>query len=435
MAQTTVSQGVSGLPALPLPRERECPFGPPPEYGQLREQAPVSRVACPTGITAWLVTRYADVRAVLADPQGFRTRPGQAAHILTHMSPDLPVGEGEFSRMDGPEHLRFRRHMAPEISAMRRIDQLRPLVTRIVDDRVDTLAGMAPPVDLHTAFSQPVTTAVIAELLGVPMAERGLFQQAADTFFTGGASRVRLDETLMPLFGYLHGLVARRRKEPGDDALSHLVARSDSADARFTDQEVVSMAAAMLIAGYDTTASMITYGTLMLLEHPDQLARLREDPGLAATAGEEMVRYLGVGTGLLREVSRDTEIGGQPVAAGDYVVLAIQSANRDPELAADADRLDLGRKAPAHVGFGHGPHQCVGQQLARLELTTVLGTVPGRIPTLRLAVPLAEVEFKADTVVRGPSALPVTWDAVLPAPGPSREPGPTREPGRGDAAP
>lgn len=416
MAQTTVPQDVSGLPRLPMPRERECPFGPPPEYARLREQAPVSRVECPTGLTAWLVTRYADVREILGDPRRFRARPGQAAHVLTHMRPDLPIGEGEFSRMDGPDHLRFRRHMAPEISAMRRIEQLRPLVERIVDEQLDRLAEMTPPADLHTAFSQPVTTSVIAELLGVPQAERALFQHAADALFHAGTSKDGLDQALAPLFGYLYGLVTRRRETPGDDALSHLVARSDATDRPFTDHELASMAAAMLIAGYDTTASMLTYGTLMLLEHPDQLARLRTDPGLAASAAEEMVRYLGVGTGLLREVAEDTEIAGQPVSAGDFVVLAIQSANRDPALVADADRLDVGRRAPAHVGFGHGPHQCVGQQLARLELTTALATLPGRIPTLRLAVPLSEVEFKADAVILGPSALPVAWDAVLPEP-------------------
>jgi len=130
----------------------------------------------------------------------------------------------------------------------------------------------------------------------------------------------------------------------------------------------------------------------------------------------QLQRYLGVGTGLLREVAEDTEIGGQPVAAGDFVVVAIQSANRDPELAADADTFDMGRHPVAHLGFGHGPHQCVGQQLAWLELTTVLAALPGRIPTLRLAIPFAEIDFKTDTVIRGPSTLPVTWETVLAAP-------------------
>ena len=404
----------TGLPDLPLPRERECPFGPPAEYSRLRDEAPVTRVRCPTGLVAWLVTRYPDVRAVLGDPERFRTRPGQAAHVLAHMEPGLPVSEGEFSRMDGPDHLRFRRHMAPEISAMRRIDQLRPMVRRIVEERIDHLAELSPPVDLHTAFARPITAAVIAEMLGVPPADRVLFHQAADALFNTGTSTGDLRDALTPLMGYLHGLVALRRTTPGDDVLSGLVTRSDDADRRFTDQELVTMAAAMLIAGYDTTASMLTYGTLMLLEHPDELAALRRDPHLAVTAADEMVRYLGVGIGLLREVAHDTTIGGQPVSAGDFVVLAIQSANRDPALVADPDRLDIGRKPPAHLGFGHGPHQCVGQQLARLELTTVLGSLPARVPTLRLAVPMSEVEFKADTVVLGPKTLPVAWDAVLP---------------------
>jgi cytochrome P450 len=171
----------------------------------------------------------------------------------------------------------------------------------------------------------------------------------------------------------------------------------------------------LLIAGYDTTASMISYGLLGLLEHPEEWARLCADPALAATAAEELVRYLGVGTGVMRRSVVDTEIGGQRVAAGDYVVLAIQSANRDPDLYPDADRLDVGRRPGPHVGFGHGPHQCVGQQLARVEVTAVLHALAERIPSLRLAVPLAELDFKLNNVVRGPVTLPVTWDRVLPA--------------------
>jgi cytochrome P450 len=410
----TAGQEIDHLPELPLPTERECPFGPPPAYARLREEAPVTRVACPTGITAWLVTRYADVREVLADPRRFVTRPGQSAHILAHMSPDQPLVEGEFPRMDGPEHLRFRRHLAPEVSMMKRIDELRPLVQGIVDDRLDALAHADPPIDLYAEFASPVTTAAIAELIGVPPADRALFQRAAAALFDPRSSSSDYAEALAPLFDYLFRLVGTRRAAPGEDVLSRMIVRSDDTDRPFTDVELAVMAAALLIAGFDTTASMITYGVLALLEHPGELARLRRDPGLAAAAAEELVRYLGVGTGILREATQDTTVGGQPVAAGDYLVLAVQSANRDPALHADGDRLDVGRQSGPHLGFGHGPHQCVGQQLARLELSTTLHTVARRIPTLRLAVPLAEVEFKVDSVVRGPAALPVTWDTVLP---------------------
>lgn len=412
---TSVSEDQPGtLRPLPLPGARGCPFGPPAEYAELRAGSPVVRVECPTGVEAWLVSRYADVREVLGDPQRFSNRPGTAAHVLLGYGGDTPVAEGEFPRMDGAEHLRFRRHLAPEVSNMKRIDQLRPLVRRIVDERLDLLAGMTPPVDMYAVFARPVTTAVIAELLAVPEGDRGLFQQAAEALFAGQSSTSDVAEALQPLFQYLYGMVLARREEPGEDVLSRMIARSDQTDRPFTDIELVMMSAALLIAGYDTTASLISHSILALLEHPQELERLRADPSLAATATEELVRYLGVGSGLLREVARDTNIAGQPVKAGDYVVVAVQSANRDTDLYPDGDRLDVGRASGAHLGFGHGPHQCVGQQLARLELSTVLATVPRRIPSLRLAVPFDEIRFKVDTSVGGPVAVPVTWDEVVP---------------------
>ncbi|MFI5914042.1 cytochrome P450 [Dactylosporangium sp. NPDC051541] len=397
---------------LPLAGAQQCPFGPPPDYAELREHEPVRRVECPTGIEAWLVTRYADVRAVLGDPRRFSTRPGTGSHILAGYAADEP-GEGEFPRMDGPEHLRFRRHMAPELSNMRRIAQLRPVVQRIVDERLDALATTAPPVDLYASFAKPVTTAVIAELLDVPAADHPLFQHAAEALFAGSSSGADVAAAMRPLFEYLHGMVAARRAAPGDDVLSRMIVRSDETERPFTDTELVRMSAGLLVAGYDTTASMIAHGVLALLEHPPELARLRADPALAPTAAEELVRYLGVGGGLLRGVTEDTEIAGRPVKAGDYVVVAIQSANRDPALHADGDRLDVARPTGPHIGFGHGPHQCVGQQLARLELTAVLGTLPRRIPTLRLAVPFADIRFKVATAVLGPVAVPVTWDEIV----------------------
>ncbi|WP_432843431.1 cytochrome P450 [Dactylosporangium sp. CA-092794] len=414
---TSVSEHhAQALPPLPLPEGRRCPFGPPPEYERLRAEHPVTRVACPTGVEAWLVSRYADVREVLGDPGRFSNRPGTAAHILMGFGGGAaPVAEGEFPRMDGAEHLRIRRHMAPEVSNMKRIGQLRPLVQAIVDRRLDELAATEPPVDLYAGFARPVTTAVIAELLSVPEADRGLFQRAAEALFAGASSPDEVAAAVRPLFEYLYGTVMTRRANPGEDVISRMIVRSDGTDRPFSDTELVRMSAAMLLAGYDTTASMISHGLLALLEHPQELDRLRADPELAATTAEELVRYLGVGGGLLREVTEDTEIAGQPVKPGDYVVVALQSANRDEALHADGDRLDIGRAPGAHLGFGHGPHQCVGQQLARLELTTVLATVARRIPSLRLAVPFDDIRFKVDTAVFGPAALPVTWDTILPA--------------------
>jgi cytochrome P450 len=400
-------------PALPLPRETEFPFDPPPEYARLRAESPVIRVACPTGIDAWLVSDYAGVRAVLGDGRLFSARPGQVGHVSTSFDLDSPP-DGQFSRMDGPEHVRIRRNFAPQVTHARRLDELRPLVQEIVDEAIDGLAETTPPVEFHMTFSRWITTSVIAELIGVPAEMRHLLHDAGLALFGRATTPAELERALEPLFAYLYGLVVSRRAEPGDDVLSRMIVHSAGNERPLTDFELVRMNGALLIAGFDATASLLSHGLVALLAMPGQWDRLCADPGLAPTATDELVRYLGVGMGLLRQATEDTELGGQRIAAGDYVVAAVQSANRDPALHPDGDALDLGRTPGAHVGFGHGAHSCVGQQIARMELTAVLRGLATRVPSLRLARPLAEIPFKTDSLVRGPAELPVAWDKVLP---------------------
>jgi cytochrome P450 len=401
------------LPALPLPREAEFPFDPPPEYARLRAESPVLRVACPTGIDAWLVSDYAGVREVLGDGRRFTARPGQVGHVATVFDLDSPIN-GEFSRMDGPEHVRIRRNFAPQVTHARRLEELRPLVQQIVDEAIDRLAEAPPPIELHVNFSRWITTAVIAELIGVPPEMRHLLHEAGSALFDRATTPAELEEALAPLFGYLYGLVVARRAEPGDDVLSRMIVHSAGSERPLTDGELVRMNGALLIAGFDATASLLSHGLVALLATPGQWDRLCADPELAPRATEELVRYLGVGMGLLRQATEDTEVSGQRIAAGDYVVAAIQSANRDPALHPDGDILDVGRSPGAHIGFGHGAHSCVGQQIARMELATVLRGLATRVPSLRLGRPLAEIPFKTDSLVRGPAELPMAWDKVLP---------------------
>ncbi|MDA3646861.1 cytochrome P450 [Saccharopolyspora indica] len=403
----------TGAHPLPLPREQVCPFGPAPEVAEIRRDSPVLRVSCPTGIDAWLVTRYADVREVLGDPVRFSSRPGISGHVLANQPPDAPIEEGDFHRMDGPEYLRYRRVVAPAITAVKRTELFRPVVQRVVDELLDALE--AGPVDLHEEFAGPLASSVIAELLDVPHEDRSFFCDLARALFDGTTDVAELDAVRLPLFGYLHELVAQRVREPGDDVISVLAAKARAATRPFTELELLKIAAGLLAAGFDTTASTITYGVLALLRHPDQFALLREDPSLAPGATEELLRLLTGGSGVLRVATVDTELAGTPIAAGDYVVAAAQAADHDPEQFADPGRLDITRPRGPHLAFGHGPHQCPGQHIARLELTTVLATLPRRIPSLRLAVPFEEIEFRAETVVFGPRRLPVTWDEVLPA--------------------
>jgi cytochrome P450 len=393
------------LPALPLPREWELPFDPPPSPAPAGSR--VVEVACPTGLTAWLVSDYAGVREVLGDGRRFSARPGQASHMLSAFDPTSePDG---FSRMDGPEHVRIRRNFAPQVSHARRLGELKPLVEDITDRAITRMLGSPQPFPLHAAFSTAITTEVIAELIGVPPSEHYLLRDAAQAIFTTSTTAAELQAALEPLFGYLYQVVALRRADPGDDVLSRMIVLSSDNDRPLTDAELVDMNSALLIAGFDTTASMITFGLVALLNTPGEWDKLVADPSLAVPATEELVRYLGVGTGLLRQATEDTRLGEQEIRAGDYVVVAIQSGNRDAALYPDADVLDIARKPGPHIGFGHGAHACVGQQVARMELNTVLAALATRVPALRLAVPVEEIEWKRDSVVRGPVELPVTW--------------------------
>lgn len=399
---------------LPVPNEAACPFGPAPEIAEIRAESPVSRVVCPTGLHAWLVTGYAEAREALSDARRFSNNSGQAGHIMANMPPDAPLEEGDFNRMDGPEHIRFRRLFAPAVSTIKRMETIRPAVERAAEDILDELAVRGGPVDLHEVFAKRLTTTVIAELLGVPYADRALFQRVALELFNDTGDPDELVAALKPLFEYVANLVVARRTDPGDDALSILVTRGQLAERPFTDLELTKMASGLLAAGYDTTASMISYGVLALLRHPDQFAALVADPSRITVAVEEIVRLLGVGAGLLRVARVDTELGGVPIAAGDFLVVAIQSANHDPSQFSEPQRLDIQREPNAHIGFGYGPHQCVGQQIARLELSSAFAALARRVPSLRLAVPFEEITFKTKTTVHGPAALPVVWDEIQP---------------------
>ncbi|MDP9794010.1 cytochrome P450 [Catenuloplanes nepalensis] len=395
------------LPMMPLPQERTFPFDPPPAYAGLRDGDRISRVTTPTGLDAWLVSDYRTIREVLGDGRRFTTRAGMAAHVLGGFDPNAPIGG--FSQMDGPEHVRIRRNFAPQVTHARRLMELTPMVARITDEAIDRMLASPEPYPLHREFSSAITTGVIAELIGVPPEKYHLLQDAAYTLFDTTTTPAKLQAALAPLFGYLMEQIALRRAAPGDDIISRMILHSADSDRPLTDEELVRMNAALLVAGFDTTASMITYGLVLLLGDRARWETLCKDPSLSATTGEELIRYLAVGVGLLRQATEETELHGRRIAAGDFVVVAVQAGNRDPSFLPDADTFDLARKPGPHLGFGHGAHACVGQHIARMELTTVLGALATRVPSLRLAVPLSEVDWKSDSAVRGPAELPVAW--------------------------
>ncbi|MFE3037808.1 cytochrome P450 [Streptomyces canus] len=395
------------LPEFPMPREAHCPFDPPPALKDLQEKTPLTKVRLWDGSEPWLVTRYAEQRAVLGDPRvsADTDSPGYP----TKASPEGGEGKLSFIMMDDPEHARLRR-MVTAPFAVKKVEALRPTVQRIVDDLIDGMLSRPGPVDLVEEFALPIPSLVICELLGVPYDDHAMFQENTKTMVRTTATPEQRGAASREVAGYLATLIGKRLAEPRDDLLSSLAGRVTSGE--IDHRQATEMALLLLIAGHETTANMIALGTLALLENPDQLALLREsdDPKFIAGAVEELLRYLHIThLGRRRAVAADIEIAGQVIKAGEGVIMANEIANRDPEVFADPDRLDLTRDARRHVAFGFGVHQCLGQPLARMELQVVYGTLYKRIPTLKAACALEDVRFKNDAFIYGVHELPVSW--------------------------
>ncbi|MFC5814741.1 cytochrome P450 [Nonomuraea harbinensis] len=390
---------------MPTARRPGCPFDPPGELIQAREHGPISRYTFPGGRPGWLITGYDLVRSVLADAR-FSSR----KELMLHPSIDVsgmeipPAPPGEFLLMDEPQHGRYRKPLVGKFT-VRRMRQLTERVEQITADHLDAMEKAGPPVNLVTAFAKPIPTIVICELLGVPYEDRGSFQEQVDSFLSGETS----DEDMLAAYTatqrYLGELVAAKRANPTDDVLSDLT------DGDLTDEELRGIALILLAAGLDTTANMLALGTFALLRNPAQLAALRADPALTDRAVEELLRYLSVAKTFMRTALEDVELGGRTIEAGTTVILSYNTANRDPERFADPHVLDLGREAPGHLAFGHGIHQCLGQQLARVEMRVAFPALVTRFPTLRLAVPPEEVGLRPETAdIYGLKSLPVAWD-------------------------
>lgn len=396
------------VPVFPGVRAEQCPFDPPPAIQSLQDEAPLIRVQLRNGVPAWLVTRYAEQRTLLSDPRlsSDLTRPGYPIDVDVSARGDSPVS---FILMDDPEHSRLRK-MVTAAFMIKRVEAMRPGVQRIVDDLIDAMLAGPRPVDLMQAFALPVPSLVICQLLGVPYEDHDFFQDNSKVLINRNVTGEERMAAGGRLFHYLDDLIGQKLDNPGEDLLSDLVERIRAGELGRAD--AAQMGVLMLLAGHETTANMIALGTLALLEHPDQLARLRsgDDPALVRSAVEELLRYLNIThNGRRRVALEDIEIAGETIRAGEGVILANDIGNRDPSVFPDPDRLDLTRNPRGHVAFGFGPHVCLGQPLARMELQVVYSTLYRRIPTLSLATPLDQIPFKHDGSVYGVYELPVTW--------------------------
>ncbi|WP_328606776.1 cytochrome P450 [Amycolatopsis sp. NBC_00345] len=403
-----MSEALSDAPEFPMVRGRR-PFDPPPELDRRLHDEPVSRVKIWDGSEPWLLTRYEDVRAMLADA---RVSADTSKAGYPPQSPGIAARRKRakaFITMDEPEHGAQRRLLTGDFM-VKKMERLRPRIQKIVDDLIDDMLAGPKPADLVQAFALPVPSLVICELLGVPYADRAFFHRVSKVLISKDTPPAESLAALEELLAYLGGLVKQKLTDPADDVLSRL-ATEQVATGAMTVDDVAAMGQLLLVAGHETTANMIALGTAALLEHPDQLAAVRDgDPALVANAVEELLRYLTiVHTGRRRVALEDMEIGGHEIRKGDGLIAASDIANRDEKAFPDPDKLDVTRKARHHVAFGYGVHQCLGQPLARVELQVVYSTLYRRIPTLKLAAPVEELKFKHDMVVYGLHALPVTW--------------------------
>jgi cytochrome P450 len=397
-----------------FPMTRTCPFSPPPEYAAMRADEPVAKASLRVnGKPTWLVTRHEHIKKVLGDGRVSANLklPGYPLQVPVpeEMLQSVPL---TFLSMDPPEHSKHRRMLSPEFG-LRQMRRLRPRVQEIVDRQIDVmLASAAEPgatVDLVATLALPVPSFVICELLGVPYDDHDRFEHWAWQIMNHDISDEERGLAHWELDQYVAGLVALKEQEPGDDMISRLLAKNRE-EPTVTTADIVSMARLMLVTGHETTANMIALGTLALLEHPEQLAEISADPELLPRAVEELLRYFSISdAGTARVAMEDIELGDVTIRAGDGILPLNNSANHDPAVFPDADELDIHRPNRSHLAFGYGVHQCIGQNLARLELEIVYGTLFRRIPGLRLAEPLDQLQFKDDAIVYGMYALPVTW--------------------------
>jgi cytochrome P450 len=395
------------LKTLPIAaRAAECPFAPAAELYEMQKEDGLPRVKVPSPLLgefeAVAITRYEDAKSALSDDRlqmGFVFDPDAPRTMLNQ--------PGNLLNYNGADHSRLRRMLTGSFT-IKRVRSLRPMIEEIVTARLDALEEAGPGADLVQVFSTPIPTQVICELLGVPYEERDNFQRRAKVGLDVNTTREEQIQNLADMDAYMSTLVAAHRKEPGDNLLGGVV--RDFGD-DLTDDELVGIGNMLLIAGHETTASMLSASAALLLENPDQLAVLRDDPSATDGAIEELLRYCAPATIMPRQAAEDFCLRDQEVIKeGERVVVSILVANRDPHASdQDLDVLDVRRPPQAHVTFGYGAHQCLGQQLARMELRVALPALFARFPGLKLAEPDKKIDYRTTALVFGVNKLPVAW--------------------------
>ncbi len=388
-------------------------------YARMREDDPVF---CQPGLDGetpiWFVTRYDDVVSILVDDARFVVDPALAmtdAELEEWRASSVVPDDDRINRnllaLDGEDHRRLRR-LVTRAFTPRMVEQLRPRIQEIADELLDRVEERGE-MDLVDDYAFPLPITVIAELLGIPPEDQDRFRVWSNAFVSPALTdeaKAQFALHVEEFLAYLHELFARRRAEPRDDLVSALVRAEEEGDA-LTEEELSSMAVLLIVAGHETTVSLIANSVLTLLAHPDELERIREEPEALPKAVEELLRFESpVERSLTRWAATDVELGGHTIRRGELVIAVLGSANRDPARFAESDSLDLGRSDTKHVGFGRGSHYCLGAPLARVEAEIALRTLFDRLPALRLAIEADALAWRPIPLFRSLVSLPVAWD-------------------------
>lgn len=393
--------------AVSFPQDRSCPYHPPTGYQPLLEEGPISRVRLYDGREAWIVTGHAEARQLLSDERLSSVRENPAFPVTSPRFAAIPLEQRRTPLLgaDGPEQHAQRRMLLPRFTNQRVAD-LRPQIQQLVDGLLDDMVDKGKTADLVTQFALPLSSSVICALLGVPYSDRAFFEEQSSLLLRATTGEEAAGAAVR-LMTYMGELIARKEREPCDDLLDTLVEHMRAGE--LERQDAVSLAIFMLIAGHESTASMITLGTLTLLEHPEQLAALRADDTLFPNAVNELLRFLSIVEGLARVATKEIEIGEVVIRPDDAVFFGTSLINRDPSLYPEPDELDLTRNARHHITFGHGTHLCLGHNLARVEMEIALRALFARLPGLRLAKPVDQIPFAPGDTIQGPLSLPIAW--------------------------
>jgi cytochrome P450 PksS len=393
------------------PQFKANPF---PFYARLRAEAPIYRTTLPTRETGWLITRYDDAVAVLKDERFVK----DTANALT---PAQLARQPWFRRIfkslqrqmlstDPPDHTRLRA-LVSQAFTPRLVEQMRDRIQALTERLLDRVQAQRR-FDLVRDFALPLPAIVIANMLGVPAADRHAFHRWSNALMAAAQSTCHLlfavPNTLLFL-RYLRNIIRKRRAEPQDDLVSALI-HAEADGKRLSQEELLAMVVLLLVAGHETTVNLIGSGMLALLEQPEQLEKLRRDPGLIKPAVEELLRFTSpVELATERYACEDVTIGGVTIPRGDMVLVALASANHDERQFPNPDALDITRDPNKHLAFGLGAHFCLGASLARLEGALAINTLLRRLPGLRLTVPPRQLRWRRGLLLRGVEALPVAF--------------------------